>query len=248
MSLPGLSRSIVLPFQVLISGKLEDAMKEGEAPRGTPTIQLFEIDPVTQAIQETALKGGVRSDGTFSFFGAPETSFPQLNERTYQLRLEVSAPYYQPASLDFNLGPIAGQPELVARSVSLEGVSDMQVQLFANGGALPPGDPPVEVSGLPLTDIVLILEREPVRLQGQTIRLDDLSQGVDSATLRLVATDETTIADVQGYFEFLNPMPLEETLQIEVSATGFETKILDSYELDYTQPINSLRVALKPDA
>ena len=206
MSLPPIVRSVTLPLQVLISGRVEDSLTPGEAPRSSLRVRLLEIDSVTSESEDYPLRVNVGSDGTFAVFGVPETAFPRLDETTYHLRLEASAPNYEPATSDFDIDPIAGQPELGTRSVPLPGISDMAVKLFT--------------SGLPLTNIALSLQRKAVRLRGRVIELNDLSQGVENATVS-VEGSSSTVTGSDGKFEFPDPMPVQASIAITVSATDF---------------------------
>ncbi|MCA1994891.1 MAG: carboxypeptidase-like regulatory domain-containing protein [Coleofasciculus sp. S288] len=244
MSLPALVRSTTLPLQVLLSGRVEDSLKPGEPPRGALTIQLVEIDAVTSESRDVSLGKRIQADGTFAFFGLPETAFSRIAEQTYQMRLEVSVPNYQPGRFNFNLGAIPGQPERVNRVISLEGVPVTQVWLFTREGTPSAGDPPM-VTTLPLTNVLIQLQRNPVRLQGRVIDLNNPLQGIENATVAVTDGANTT-TNHQGDFEFPEPMPLRESLQISVSAPNFDAKTLDRYELDYTQPINSVRISLRP--
>jgi len=225
-----LVRSATLPLQVLISGSVQDSLTPGEAPRSPLTVRLLEIDPVTSESKDYPIKVSVCPNGTFAFFGVPEIAFPGLDEKTYRLRLEASAPNYETAISDvIGIGPIAGQPELVTRSVPFPGILDIQVRLFTS-------------DDLPLTNISLSLQRKAVRLRGRVIEQNDLSQGVENATVS-VAGGPNTVTDPNGKFELPTPMPIQASIAITASATGFDDKTFD-YELNYNQPINSLLISL----
>ena len=229
MSLPPIVRSATLSLQVLISGRVEDSLTPGEAPRSPLAVRLLEIDPVTSKSEDYPLKVKVCPDGTFAVFGVPETAFPKLDEKTYRLQLEASAPNYETTTSDvINIGPIAGQAELVARSIPLPEVPDTHVKLFTRD--------------LPRSNIPLSLQRKAVRLRGRVIELNDLSQGVDNATLS-VTDGPSAVTDSDGKFEFSDPMPVKASISITVSATDFDNKIFE-YELNYNQPINSLLISL----
>ena len=262
MSLPPIVRSATLPLQVLISGRAQDSLTPGEGPRSSLTVRLLELEPPTsesvdypygynneeaRAIGgelldpeieptdrmvkgEFPLRVNVGSDGTFAIFGVPETAFPRIAEKTYHLRLEASAPNYEPETFDFDIGPIAGQPELVARSIPLPEVPDTHVKLFTRD--------------LPRSNIPLSLQRKAVRLRGRVIELNDLSQGVEKATVS-VEGGSSTVTGRDGKFEFPDPMPVQASIAITVSATDFDNKTFE-YELNYNQPINSLLISLTP--
>ncbi|MDJ0573722.1 MAG: hypothetical protein QNJ65_00965 [Xenococcaceae cyanobacterium MO_234.B1] len=260
MSLPPIVRSATLPLQVLISGRVQDSLTPGEAPRSSLTVRLLEIEPsisesedypygynyeearaiggelLDPEIETTdrMVKGGfplrvnVRPDGTFAIFGVPETAFPGIAEKTYHLRLEASAPNYEPATFDFDVGPITGQPELVARSIPLPEVPDTTVKLFTRD--------------LPRSNISLFLRRSAVRLRGRVIELNNLSQGIENATVS-VANGPSATTGSDGKFEFSTPMPVKASIAITVSATYFDNKTFE-YELNYNQTINSLLISL----
>lgn len=229
MSLPPTARSTTLAFQVLVSGSVQDNLT-GNAPRGALTVRLIDRDTG----DDYPLMGRVLPDGTFAFYGSPETAFPRLAEQTYRLRVEASVPNYQPDAFEFDLGPVAGQPELVTRPVPINGIADMQVQLFTGGG-------------LPYTvDDTLTLDRNPVRLRGRVLVSDDPTEGVENASLEVVdpADSLSTTADAEGYFEFPDPLSVALSVQIVVTAAGFEPTTL-TYEPDYSRPVNSLLIGLK---
>jgi hypothetical protein len=224
-------RSATLPLQVLISGRVQDSLAPGEAPRSPLAVRLLEIDPVTSESKDYSLKVKVCPDGTFAIFGISETAFPKLDEKTYRLRLEASAPNYETETFDFDIGPITRQPELVTRSVPFPKIPDIQVRLFTS-------------NDLPLPDISLSLQRKAVRLRGRVIEQNNLSQGVENATVS-VADGPNTVTDADGKFELPTPMPVQASITITASATGFDDKTFD-YELNYNQPINSLLISLTP--
>lgn len=261
MSLPPIVRSATLPLQVLISGRVQDSLTPGEAPRSSLTVRLLELEPPTsesvdypygynneeaRAIggelldpeieptdrmvkEEFPLRVNVGSNGIFAIFGVPETAFPRIAEKTYHLRLEASAPNYEPETFDFDIGP-ARQPELVVRSIPLPEVPDTHVKIFTRD--------------LPRSNIPISLQRKAVRLRGRVIELNDLSQGVDNATLS-VTDGPSAVTGSDGKFEFSEPMPVQESIAITVSATDFDNKTFE-YELNYNQPINSLLISLTP--
>jgi hypothetical protein len=226
------ARSATLPLQVLISGRVQDSLAPGEAPRSPLTVRLLWIDPVTSESKDYSLKVKVCPDGTFAVFGIPETAFPKLDEKTYHLQLEASAPNYETVISDvIVIGPISGQPELVTRSVPFPGIPAIQVRLFTS-------------NDLPLPDISLSLQRKAVRLRGRVIEQNDPSQGVGNATVS-VAGGPNTVTDLNGKFELPTPMPVQASITITASATatGFDKKTFD-YELNYNQPINFLLINL----
>jgi hypothetical protein len=227
-----LVRSATLPLQVLISGSVQDSLTPGEAPRSPLTVRLLEIDPVTSESKDYPIKVSVCPNGTFAFFGVPEIAFPGLDEKTYRLRLEASAPNYETTTSDvIEIGPISGQPELVTRSVPLPGISDIQTRLFTS-------------DNLPLKNISLSLQRKAVRLRGRVIEQNDLSQGVEDAKVS-IEDDSDAVTDSNGKFEFSVPMPVQPSIRVTVSATDFDGKTFE-YELNYNQPINSLLISLTP--
>ena len=228
MSLPPIVRSATLPLQVLISGRVEDSLTPGEVPRSSLTVRLLELDPLTSESEDYPLKVNVRPDGTFAVFGVPEIAFPGIDQKKYNLRLEASAPNYESATFDLKIGPIAGQPKLVSRSIPLPEVPDTHVKLF-------PRD-------LPRTNISLSLRRKAVRLQGRVIELNNLAKGVGSAKLSVTGVP-STVTDSDGKFEFSKPMPVKTSISITVSATNFDSKTF-KYELNYNQPTNSLLISL----
>jgi hypothetical protein len=240
VSLPATTRSGTLVQQALISGSVKDTLTQ-RAPRGALTVQLLDRDTG----DGYPLAGRTRPDGCFAFYGSPKTAFPRLAEHTYHLRVEATAPNYQPTWADLDLGPIADQPTLATRPVPLDNIPDMQVWLFT-------GD------GLPLTDIDLGLDRNPVRLHGRVVSLPEPDQqddntggsppsltGVQDATVEIdPPTGPATTTDADGRFEFPAPLPITLSVEIKVSATDFEEKML-TYEPDYTQPVNTLSIRLK---
>jgi hypothetical protein len=227
MSLPMTTRSGTLPVQALISGRVEDSLTSG-APRGALTVRLLDRD--TGA--EYPLAGRVLANGTFAFYGLPETAFPRLSVQTYHLRVEASAANYQADGVDLDLGPAAGQPALVTRPIPTPGIDDAQVQLFTGGG-------------LPRTDLALSLDRNAVRLKGQVLVSDDPTTGVANAQLtQNPPGGPSTTADADGNFEFPSPLPVVPSLTIQITAAGFEPSTI-TYEPDYTQPLNELTIPLK---
>ena len=227
MNLPPTTRSVTLALQSLISGRVEDGLTNG-VPYGALTVRLIDLDTG----QDYPLPGRVLPDGTFSFYGLPETAFPRLAEQTYHLRVEAGAPNYQPGTLDFDLGPVAGQPAPVARPVPIDGIPDINVPLFTAGG-------------LPHAGITLVLDRNAVRLRGQVHVSDDPTQFVAGASLELNPPSITTaLAGGEGRFEFPDPLPVMESVTLQVMAPLFETANL-TYEPDYSQPINDIQIGLK---
>lgn len=232
MNLPITVRSASLPLQLLIAGRALDSLTN-DAPRGDLTIRLVDRDSGdTYPLAERVLP-----DGTFAFYAVPEAAFPLLAQQDYRLRVEASAPNYQPDAFEFDLVSTAGQPALVARPVPLPGIEDMHVRLFS-------GDPAAS-DDLPITTIALSLDRNPVRLRGRVVDSADPPNGVDGAQLRLNPPGgPQVVADVEGNFEFPDPLPVELSVRIQVRAPQFENVTL-TYEPDYTRPINFLTIRLQ---
>lgn len=232
MNLPQLIRSATLPLQVLISGSIQDSLTPGESPRSPVSVELYEINPVTGKRTECSLKVKVFANGAFSFFGVPETAFPRLGEKEYDLQLEASAPNYETRIFDFNIGPINGQPELVARPIPFPEIPDVQIKLLTS-------------NNLPRTNISLSMNRKAVRLRGQVIEQNNLSQGVKDATVSVASGSNsiTAFTDRNGKYEFSALMPVRTSILITASATGFDSKTFE-YELNYNQPSNSLLISL----
>lgn len=243
MTLPSLNRSATLSTQVILSGKVEDGLVPGESPRSGLQVKLLVVEPDTEP-KDYPLGGKVRPDGCFAFFGVPDRAFPQLADRTYALQIEASAPNFETAIFNFNLGAIANQPQRVRRSLpDALSLPDMEVVLFTDPVATPPGDPAI-ITRLPMTDIRLTLSRHPVRLQGQILNPDD--QGIAGATIVIDGRDSTSTHS-DGRFVLPDPLPLALSLTVTVSAPGFTEKLF-TYEPDYRQPINSLLIRLIPDS
>jgi hypothetical protein len=224
MSLPKTTRSATLTLQALVTGSVSDGLTGG-VPRGALTVRLIDRDTE----EDYPLAGRVLPDGTFAFYGAPETAFLGIAEQAYRLRLEASAPSYGPASFELDLGPAAGQPAPVTRAMPS---GDARVRLFTGGG-------------LPRTEIRLTLDRNPVRLRGRVSVSDSPGEGVSGATVRLnPPAGPSATTDADGYFTFPAPLPVALTVEIEVSAADFENAQL-RFEPDYTRLLNFLVVNLK---
>lgn len=224
-------RSGTFTLQVLLSGRVQDALSGG-APKGGLVVRL--IDPVTK--DDYPLYGRVRSDGTFAFFGVPETAFPLIAHQSYHLQLEASAPNYQSKTLEIEVKQMADQPQPVTYSIPPQNIEPIQVYLFTDKNP----------QGLPQVDLSLKLERLPVRLHGRVVEAGKPMTGLANATLQLnTPSGSSTIkTDAQGNFKFPDPLPLVLSVDIKVSAPDFNNATL-AYDLDYTQPVNSLLIELK---
>lgn len=225
--LPATVRSASFAQQAVVSGWVLDSLT-GEAPRSPMAVRLIDRD----SGKDYPLLGTTGPDGSFAFFASPETAFPRLAVQTYRLQVEAGAARYIPATFDFDAGPVAGQPAAVSIPVPTPGIANIEVRLF-NGG------------GLPQADISLSLDREPVRLAGRVVVSNDPTVGVDSATVQQnPPTGPSVVAGPDGAFEFAGFLPVVLSLQLRISAAGFETSTL-TFEPDYTRPTNQVTVLLK---
>jgi hypothetical protein len=227
-TLPTTVRSSTLARQALISGRVQDGLT-GAAPLGRITVRLLDRDTG----DEYPLRGTVLADGHFAFHAAPEKAFPGLAERTYHLRVEASAPRYTADGFDFDVGPVADQPAEVVVPAPTPGIQDLRVKLFTAGG-------------LPRTGISLTLDREGVRLEGRVVVSTDPTAGVANATVQQnPPAGPSTTTGSEGFFAFVDPLPIVLSLQLRISAASFENTIM-IYELDYTRPVNRVTILLKP--
>lgn len=225
--LPATVRSASLAQQAVVSGRVLDSLT-GEAPRSPVTVRLIDRDSGA----DFPLLGTTRADGSFAFFASPETAFPRLAVQTYHLQVEAGAERYIPATFDFDAGPVAGQPAAASIPVPTPGIDPMQVRLFTGGG-------------LPQTGISLSLDRKAVRLAGRVVVSNDPAAGVASATVQQnPPAGPSIVTGPDGAFEFAGFLPVVLSLQLRISAAGFETSTL-SYEPDYTRPTNRVTVLLK---
>ena len=225
MTFPATSRSTTLVKQVLISGSVRDMLTNGP-PLGQLSVQL--IDRGTG--DAYPLPGRVHFDGRFAFYGSPETAFPLLDQQTYHLRIEASAPNYQPVSHEFDVAQVAGQPDLVSRPVPVETIPDIQVRLFT--------------TNLPVSNITLDISRTPVTLRGRVHVFGDPTTGVDNAFVAVIG-ETGTLGDSEGYFELPNPLPLEVSMEIMAVAVGHEFERI-TFEPDYSKPVNYISIGLRP--
>lgn len=223
-------RSGTFTLQVLLSGHIQDALSGG-APKGRLVVRL--IDPLTK--DDYPLYGRVRSDGTFAFFGVPETAFPLISHQSYHLQLEASAPNYQSKTLEIEVKQMADQPQPVTYSIPLQNVEPMQVRLFTDKNP----------DGLPKAGILLGLDRTQVRLHGRVVDASKPTTGLVNTNLQLnTPSGLSTTTDAQGNFKFPDPLPPVLSVDIKVSAPSFNN-VTRTYDLDYTQPVNSLLIELK---
>jgi hypothetical protein len=182
--------------------------------------------------QDYRLPGRVLADGRFVFFGQPGRVFTRLAAQAYHLRLNAGAPGYQPATLDFDVGPAADQPALTTRSVPQDGIEPMRVPLFTGGG-------------LPQRDIALTLQPNRLWLRGFVRVSNNPEVGVAGASVSIQTAGLSATTDAQGAFAFDAPLPLVPSVQVKAEASGFEPEMIIC-ELDYTRPINMLSIGLKP--
>lgn len=220
------TRSATLVMQSLVSGSAEDGLTSA-APLGALRVQLIDRN----SGEQFPLNQKVQQDGRFAFFGVPGKAFPLLASQEYLLRVEASAENYQAASSDFSVGPAAGQPAAVTRTMAAPGIEDATVNVF-NGG------------GLPVSGIVLTLSRNQVVLRGRIHESGDPSAVIDGAQVE-VLTSSQTVTDADGEFEMPQPLPLALSVEISAEAPGFESARF-TYEPDYSQPINNITIALRP--
>ena len=227
MSLPRLRRSTTLAYQALVTGRVLDSLTNAP-PLGGLEVRLLDQD----TDRDYPLAKRVHADGSFAFYGTPDLAFPRLETQTYRLRLEAHAPRYQMTNLEFEVGPLPGQPEEVSRTIPLAGVEDMRVRLFT-------------AAALPQTDLALSLNREPVTLIGRILVSDNPTAGVGGAMLTVTAPPgPSTTTNTEGQYAFPSALPVTLAVQIEVQATGFESEVI-TYEPDYTRPENVLLIGLK---
>ncbi|NJN18735.1 MAG: hypothetical protein HC822_22010 [Oscillochloris sp.] len=224
-ALPPLRRSTSLALQVLIFGIVRDALTPDHAPRGALEVRLIDRDTAT----DYGLRSKVQPDGGYAFYGLPDVAFPRLESQVYRLRVTAAAPGYHDNGFDFDLGPLANQPQLVERPLALAGVPPMQVRLFT--ATLP-------------RRIDLNLNRAALRLHGRVVRTADPLQGIANASLSLnPAVIAAAVSGADGQFSFADPLPVAQTLQIDVTAAGFNQETV-TFEPDYSRPVNSLVVRL----
>lgn len=229
------ARSATVATQVLISGIVQDSLTGGP-PLSTPIIQLVHL--INDTERQYPLPVRVRPDGTFAFYGSPVTAFPLIAQQEYHFRVEASANNYAPAEFDLNIAQMPDQPELVTRPVPVEGISDMQVRLFTGGGLV--------VGELPVNNITLGLDRNPVLLRGRIHEADDPSSGIAGAQISVVGGIQAQ-TDGNGEFTFQEPLPVQLSIEMAAAAVDF-VGVTFNYEPNYTQPINYLIVGLKPTA
>lgn len=216
-------RSSTITLQSLVSGRVRDGLLGG-APRAPVTVSLIDRD----SGEEQPLRRRVVEDGTFTFYGTPEREFPLVQTAKYRLRVEASAERYASDSFDFEVGPAPGQPALATRDVPLDGPAP--VRLFT-------------LAQFPRRDIVLTLDPDAVRLRGRVVVSDDPATGVGGATVGIPG-GPTTTADGQGRFEFPNPLPVAGSIDLEVTASNFDTTQIE-FEPNFREPTNSVVVPLK---
>lgn len=217
-----LARSVILVRQVLVSGQVRDALTPERSPRGALRVRLLDRDSGAAY----PLAGKVGSDGSYAFFGAPDTAFPLLASRPYRLRVEASAPGYVAASSDFDLAQTAGQPATVVYTPLYQPAAPTPVHLFT--AALP-------------RRIDLTLSRDAVRLRGRVVRADNPAAGVSGA--QVAAGAHTATTDAQGSFLLAGPLPVALSVPVTASAPGFASRVID-YEPDFTQPVNTLVILM----
>jgi hypothetical protein len=223
MSIPRTVRSSTLATQALISGVVRDSLTGGP-PRRPVDVQL--IDRNTG--DDFPLRKRVFDDGRFAFHGQPERAFPLLAQETYELRLLAGASSYGTATLDIDIGPVPDQPALISVPVEHAGIEDMQVRLFT-------GD------GLPRRELVLEIDRMPVDLMGRVHEASEHSEPVTGAMVSVGEISAETDAD--GRFRLPDPLPVVQSVEVQVTADGFEPAVFD-YEPDYTRTVNFLQIAL----
>jgi hypothetical protein len=216
-------RSTTIALQSLVSGRVEDSLLGGP-PRAPVTVTLVDRD----SGDEQALRRRVLEDGSFTFYGVPEHEFPLVASTRYRLRVEARADRYAADSFDFEVGPAPGQPALAARDVPLE--SPARVRLFT-------------LAQFPRREIVLRLDPDAVRLRGRVVVSDEPGTGVSGADVRIQG-GAATVADGEGRFEFPNPLPVATTLDLEVTAQGYDDAQIE-FEPNLREPINSALVPLK---
>jgi hypothetical protein len=217
-------RSRTLAIQSVISGSIRDGVTGGP-PHAPVTVRLLDRDHPDQA--PYPLAGLVTADARFSFHGDPDTALPRLAASPYRLRVEASARGYAPATVDVDIPATPGQPASQLVPVPLDGPAP--VRLFT-------GDLPVE-------DLELVLQPNQVRLEGRVVVSNDPNTAVPGATVRLAGHPDAT-TDPRGRFAFAAPLPRVASVDLTVSANGFDDKLL-THELDYRRPINSIVVVLK---
>jgi len=216
-------RSSTITLQSLVSGRVRDGLLGG-APRAPVAVRLLDRD----SGDEQPLRRRVLEDGTFTFYGTPEHEFPLVRTTEYRLRVEASAEHYAPDSFDFEVGPAPGQPALTARDVPLDGPA--RVRLFT-------------LAQFPRRDVVLTLDPAAVRLRGRVAVSDDPATGVAGAAVRIQG-GPATAADGQGRFELPNPLPVATSVDLEVTAAGFDAAQIE-IEPNFREPTNSVVVPLK---
>jgi hypothetical protein len=223
MSIPRTVRSSTLVTQALISGVVRDRLTGGP-PRMPVDVRLTDRD----AGEDFPLQKRVFEDGRFAFYGQPEQAFPLLAQETYQLRLLASASNYGSATLDIDIGPEPDQPALVSVTVEHDGIEDMQVRLFTG-------------VGLPQRELVLEIDRTPVEITGRIHESQEHAEPVPGALVSVA--DISAESDTDGRFHLPNPLPVVQSVEVQVTADGFEPAVFD-YEPDYTRPVNFLQIAL----
>ena len=129
-NLPSIRRSATLSLQALISGRVEDSVTH-TAPLTPVTVRLIDSD-----INEPyPLFQRILPNGQFVFYGKPETAFPRLATKPYNLRVEASAVNYQVAAPhNIHLTATSGQPALVSVLTPTPGLGGIPVRSFTGGG------------------------------------------------------------------------------------------------------------------
>lgn len=225
-----MTRSRILSRQALIAGRVRDG-RTGEAPGTAVAISLRDRDV---AGRSHPLLATVTRDARFAFHGDPEVAFRGIASRPFRLQLEATAAGYRPATLDLDIGPAPGQPT----AVEIPGLLREDVIEPAPVASLFTG------GGLPREGLDLVLEPEPVRLAGQVRNAAAPNQPVAGASVAIVGGAAVS-TDARGRFEFPDPLPLVTSVDLRVTATGFQEQVVD-HELAYGAPVNRVSILLRP--
>jgi hypothetical protein len=225
-----MTRSLILSRQALISGQIRDG-RTGEAPGTAVAIGLLDRDVPER---RHGLVATVTRDARFAFHGDPETALRGIATQTFWLRLEATATGYRTATLNLEIGPAPGQPT----RVEIPGLEREDVLEPAPVAALFTG------GGLPREGLRLVLDPEPVRLSGRVLSAAAPDQPIGGALVEIVGGGAAT-SDARGRFAFPDPLPLVATVDVRVTATGFQEHLFD-HELAYGEPVNRISVSLRP--
>ena len=213
----------VLTQQVFLTGQVTDAFT-GRAVAD----QLVELIYRDEPEHRYELEKRQTPDGRYAFFGEPTTAWPELTPPdVLHLQIVVTASRYAEQRLDLPLTSAN-----LALSTATRQIAGRAIEV------------PLRIN-LPLQRD-FALTPAPVHLAGRVVRRDEPGTPIANAAVRVTAPQPRgpVLTSSDGFFT-LQDLPVASEVTVEVTATGFDTRI-ETYAPDFGVPLNQHTFALEP--